>query len=618
MKKQYLLPVAISALCTPQVFASSDEETIQQPKQVVIASRYEQSQDEIIPSVTVIEREDILNLQANNIIDILSLQQGIDISRNGGAGSTTSIFMRGTNSNHTLVLIDGMRVGSAASGSFAWEHLPVSQIERIEIVRGTRVSYYGADAIGGVINIITRKQNGLYAKITAGSYGTENYNLAYGNSGDRFDYSLSLGYKSVDGFSATNENNVFAYNPDDDSYENKNINFNSSIKFESGKINLSYFDVDAGIDFDSAFNVGHSENREKVSRISWDGAFWGGWSSQIAFGKNINSIKTKAFSDEYNSDRLSFDFLLDKEMQNHHFGLGFTYREEDASYIQHLTDFLSYRESRKNKALFANWQGNFDRNILSVSGRYDDNNIYGSNSTFDFDWAFSITENTRLNVSAGTAFHAPDFNALFSPSGQVIVFSPVLNEYIFLFSFEGNPDLKPEESLNYELGISTKISQSQNFSVNSFYYEVDNLVDYMPPTYKPVNINNATIKGLEADYNLNLETVSLNINATIQDTQNDETGETLLRRPDNKFSVNLDKYFNHFSLGSSLRYASGREDFDATLASYTVWDLRAAYRFNDHWRLALKLENITDEDYQLANGYNTPGASGFLTLEWQQ
>lgn len=616
-KKQIIFFVAV-VLCALNAQAKEQKEIFRQETTVVTASRYQQNKDEVIPSVTVITRDDIENLQADDITEILSLQKGIDVARSGGPGSTTSIFMRGTNSNHSLVLINGVRAGSAASGSFAWEHLPVSQIERVEIVRGTRVSYYGADAIGGVINIITRNQSGTSASISTGSYGTENYNLAYGSTNDKMEYSLSFGYQNTDGFSATNENNSFAFNPDDDGYENTSISLNSSFNLNTGKLNLTYYDVYAGIDFDSFYDTGHSKNRERVSGLSWQGHVFNNWESEITIGNNKNSIKTKAFSDEYHSDRTSFDALLNKELNQQHYALGFTWRKEKASYRQNLAESLSYRETRINKAVFINWQGNFDNDTLSLSGRYDHNNIYGSNSSAGLDWSHSFSDNAHMNLSAGTAFHAPDFNSLFSPSGQAVVFSPELNDYVFLFSIEGNPNLKPEKAMNYQLGLFGQLTKTQSLSFNSFYYKVDNLIEYIAPTYKPVNISKATIKGIEIDYHINIKTLDINVNATVQDARNNATSTKLLRRPDEKMNLNLDKSFNKFSVGSSLRYSSAREDFDSYLSAYTVWDLRGSYNFNDNWTLSLKLENVTDQNYQLVNGYNTPGASGYITLQWLQ
>lgn len=616
MKNPYLLPILASITFSQSLYS---EEVYQQDKTVVTASRYEQSREDVIPSVTVIDRDEIDNLQSKDILDILSLQAGIDVARSGGFGSATSVFMRGTNSNHVLVLINGMQSGSTATGSFAWEHLPVSQIERIEIVRGTRVSYYGTDAIGGVINIITRKQQGTSIRMTGGSYDSQSYDLALGNSKDKFQYSLSLGYQESNGFSATNENNLYGYNPDDDGYKNKSINFGSTYTMDSGsQFSLKHFETRGDVDFDSSFNVGHSKNTEQVSRLVWQGELFSQWQSEIAIGRNKNTIDTKAFSDGYNTERRSVDLLANKQIENHKVGLGLSYKEEDARYIHHLVSPFNYAESRTNKAFFVNWLGNFEQNTLSMSARYDDNNTYGADTTANLDWAYLFNDKVRFNFSAGTAFHAPDMNALYSPSGQLIIYSPELDEFVNFYSFEGNPDLKPETSTHFEIGLKAKLSVHQNLAVNIFHYEIDNLFDYQGPTFKPVNILESRIKGLEINYGLNFQNWSLNANATIQDAENKDTGEALLRRPDEKLNISFDRYLNNFSIGSSLRYASQREDYGVTLQGYTVIDLRAAYRFNDNWKLAFRLENMTDEEYQLVNGYNTPGASGYVTLEWRK
>jgi vitamin B12 transporter len=618
MKKAQLLLFSTCIVFSNYTYADENNDVYQQERKVVTASRYEQSEIDVIPSITVIDREDILNLQANNILDLLSLQQGIDVARTGGAGSQTSVFMRGTNSNHTLVLIDGMRVGSSYTGSFTWENLPISQIESIEIVRGSRVSYYGSDAIGGVINIITRKQDKLYMRYTAGSFGTNNVDAGFGQSTENAQYSLVVGSHHTEGFSATNENNFFAFNPDDDAYENNSLGLNASYEFENSQLAFNYLESRANVDFDSFYNLGHSNASERVARLSLKAQLFNDWNSEVALGNNKNSLVTQAFSNDFNSNRYSLDWLVDKNFNAHHLGFGLSYRTEDSEFNHSLINQLNYDNSRNNAAAFANWTGTYNKNILSVSGRFDHNNVYGNNSTGNIDWAYQQSDKLRFNLSAGTAFHAPNLNELYSPAFQLIAFSPELNAFVNFFSFEGNSELEPEESINYEAGLKSQLTDRQNLSFNLFYYKIDNLIDFLGPTFKPNNVNQASIKGLEAAYNLQYDSFKLHINATVQDTNNDETDMPLLRRPDNKINISFDKFFNNFSIGSSVRYASKSPDFGVDLDSYIVIDLRAAYKINDHWKLSAKIENAADEDYQIVNGYNTPEASGYITLEWQQ
>lgn len=618
MKTVKILPFAAVMLFCVNTYAEENNEVYQQATTVVTASRYEQSEDDVIPSITIINREDILNLQAIDILDLLSLQQGIDVARNGGYGTATSVFMRGTNSNHTLVLIDGMRVASSFTGSFAWEHLPVSQIERIEIVRGTRVSFYGSDAIGGVINIITRKQDNLYVRYMTGSYDTHNFDVGYGNSTENSQYSIIVGSQKTDGYSATNENNANAFNPDDDGYENLSLNISAAYDFENSQISLNYLQSKGDVDFDSFFNVGKSDTTERVTKLTWKGTFSNDWKAEVAVGSNRNSLKTKVFSNRFDSDRTTVDFLLNKDFSKNHVGLGLSYRTEESEFNNFLIEPLNYIDNRDNLAAFANWRTTFNRNTFSFSGRFDHNDVYGNDTSAGLDWAFQLNDKIRFNLSAATAFHAPNLNELFSPQFQSLVFSPELGQFVNFFSFEGNPDLKPEESTNFEAGIKAKLSDNQTLSFNLFYYKIDNLIDFRPPNFKPININKSTIRGIEADYSFQHNNLKLNVNATVQDATNNQNDSALLRRPDNKLNVSIDKYFNKFSFGSSIRYASKNPDFGIKLDSYTVIDLRAAYSLNNHWRLAVKLENASDEKYQLINGFNTPRTAGYLTIEWQQ
>ena len=612
--KTIILLCAALILMSCSTYAQISEELYQQETTIVTASRYEQLQEDVIPSVTVIGRDDILNLQANSIFDVLSLQQGIDITRNGGIGATTGVFMRGTNSNHVLVLIDGMRVGSSFTGSFAWEHVPISQVERIEIIRGTRVSYYGSDAMGGVINIITRSQENLYARYTGGSFGTHNFDFGFGGSGDLSQYSIVLGSQKTDGYSATNENNVFSYDPDDDGYENQSVNLNYSNNTKNGVLKFNFIQSNA----DSDFDTGNSDSSERVARISWNNTLFNDWSSEISLGKNDNELETQIFSSNFHSSRKNFDWLLNKQMNNNHIAYGLTYRNEKADFNNPSVPVVSFSDNRNNLAMFGNLQSTHKSNMFSISGRYDNNSVYGNNFSSDVSWAKRLDQKNTINISAGTAFHAPSISELFSPNFQGIVVSPFTGENVFAFSFEGNPDLKPEESINYEAGFKTKFSNTQNFSINLFYYKIDNLIDFQGPTFKPININEATIKGLESAYTYQNNGLVASINATIQDAKNTLTGTPLLRRPDNKINFNVDKILNKFSLGSSIRYASKNPDFGTELDGYTVIDVRTAYRINTQWKIGLKFENVTDKEYQIIDGYNTPKSSGYITLEWQQ
>jgi len=611
MFKELLLPILATFTFSVEIQA---EEIFQQQKTIVTASRYEQAITDVIPSTTIIERADILNSQANSIMDVLSLQQGIDVARSGGKGSQTSIFMRGTNSNHTLVLINGMRVGSSFTGSFAWENLPVSQIERVEIVRGTRVSFYGSDAIGGVINIITRSDENKSLRYTLGSYDTHNFDYGLGHTSDSSSYNLVISSQKTDGFSATNENNLYGFNPDKDGSENQSINFNTSHQINDGQLNFNILKSESDTDFDT----GNTDTQELVARLSWKNTFSNGWGSELALGNNYNKIATKAFSSIFDSQRYSFDWLLNKQINNNHFSYGLVYRKEQAEFINPNATEVSFSNDRNNIAVFANWNGVFNKNVIASGFRYDENNVYGSNLTADLDWAFNFSEQARISFSIGSAFHAPSISELYSPNFQGFVISPISGESSFAFAIEGNSDLKPEESINYELGLKTNLADNHHLSFNLFYYKVDNLVDFQGFTFKPVNVNQATINGLEVEYKYSYENLSFNANATIQNANNDESDTPLLRRPDKKFNMSIDKFFNKASIGSSVRYASKNPDFGVALASYTIIDIRAAYKLNSHWKVSAKIENSLDKQYQIINGYNTPDLSGYLTIEWQQ
>ncbi|MBS0583004.1 MAG: TonB-dependent receptor, partial [Proteobacteria bacterium] len=226
MSQKSLLSLAIGAVLAGGLVhasAARAQEAQLQPTIEVTASRVAQTVDASLADVSIITRADIEKTNAPDLIEVLRLQAGVDVARLGGAGFQTSVFLRGTNSNHVLVLIDGVRVASANTGAFAFENLPLDAVERIEIVRGPRASYWGSDAVGGVIQIFTRKLDGAHLAASVGSYGSADGSVGYGMQGDTWGVSAQAGGRHVDGFSASNVlAGPYVYNPDDNPMQNHN------------------------------------------------------------------------------------------------------------------------------------------------------------------------------------------------------------------------------------------------------------------------------------------------------------------------------------------------------------------------------------------------------------
>jgi vitamin B12 transporter len=256
---------------------ADDEETYElKPDLVVTPSRTPEPLGDALASVSVITREDIELSVAQDLFELLRLQPGVDIVRSGGPGAQTSVFLRGSNSNHVLVLIDGVRVSSSNTGAYSWEQLPVNQVERIEIVRGPRGSIYGSDSIGGVIQVFTRSSPDPYTRLTGGSYGTVEFDGGLGYEGERTRLSVNAGYRDVDGFSAQNPDG-FSYHPDDDGFKSANLGINGALFAGYGSWHYSLL----ALDNESEFDQGESDARQLVTSLEFRGSFSSRWQYQI-------------------------------------------------------------------------------------------------------------------------------------------------------------------------------------------------------------------------------------------------------------------------------------------------------------------------------------------------
>lgn len=573
-----------------------------------------QTADETLASVSVITRKDIETLQTQEIVDLLRLQAGIDVARSGGPGANTSIFLRGTNSNSTLVLIDGVRASSSTSGGFAWQNLSTSDIERIEIVRGPRAALYGSDAIGGVIQIFTRKNRQLQLHAQAGSYNTQVIEAGIGG-GDKLKYSVNVSGKNTDGFSSTNEKNIFSYHPDDDGFKNRsitaNLGWNVSDKTElsiKGWNSLGTTEYDAGA-VPASYE---SENATLDIRLS--NQTKPNWKQTFSVGGALDDIEdTSSFSSQVTTDRFMADWQNDLTIGlNHIVTLGLSTVHEQVNNYDRINQTTVYNESTSNNALFAIWQNTYGINSLNLSARVDDYESFGTHSTGQIAWGIQPNKKSRLNASIGSAFKAPSLNELYHPG--------------FGGFYAGNPDLKPEESITAEIGAHYSADEQQSIGINIYRTMIDNLIAYTGgSTFNAENINEARIDGLELSYAFNTGPWILNANFTLQKAINDVSKSDLLRRPRQKFNVELRHLFGtKGDLGIAWSYVGARKDVDfstfpvtnITLDSYNLIDLTGGYLVSKGLRLEGRIENLLDEEYELAYTYNTPRRSFYAGIRY--
>ena len=617
-RKISLLAAAIGAATSTALLAQENDATAQVAALelnpvVVTSSRMTETANEALSAVSVIDRDDIDERQPQSALDLLKTEAGVDVTRNGGRGANTSVFVRGTESDHTLVLIDGMRVSSGTTGQFSWRSLSPSQIERMEIVRGPRASLYGSDAIGGVIQVFTRELDGPRVRVNAGSDGTRRVEVGYGG-GDEVRYGVNGGYEATDGFPAKEEG---AGIQEDHGYRSRNASGYVTVPLSedttvTGRIWANEGDVEYATGFTPAdFETGDQEIRNVSSRLTLEQDLTKGWAHELGVGfaedqlenfgarsDNVhNLIRTRRTTADWRHD------LNITEAQTVQFGADF--READVLSEDRVADTEQFDETLGNVGVYGLWRGVYPVADAEASVRYDDNRDFGDQTTWQLAGGVPLTPEFRLRASVGTAFKAPSANELFSPG--------------FGGFYAGNPDLDPEESRTAETGFRYQSSAGdERFGVNVFVTRIDDLIAYQGNNFSAVNVDEAEIQGAEFEYGRSLAALDLTLNATVQRAENRQTGERLIRRPDEKASLILGYDLDNVTrLTLEGKVASERPDRSATLPGYGVMNLAATRKVGSGVVLEARVENLTDKDYQLANTYNTQGLAGFVGVRWE-
>ncbi|MBS0590778.1 MAG: TonB-dependent receptor [Proteobacteria bacterium] len=611
MSQKSFLSLAISAALAGglvHVGAAQAQEAQLQPTIEVTASRVAQTVDASLADVSIITRADIEKTSAPDLIEVLRLQAGVDVARLGGAGFQTGVFLRGTNSNHVLVLIDGVRVASSNTGAFAWENLPLDAVERIEIVRGPRASYWGSDAVGGVIQIFTRKLDGAHLAASVGSYGSADGSLGYGMQTDSWGVSAQAGGRHVDGFSASNVlAGPYVYNPDDNPMQNHNQVAQGWYKLGTQTLSASALRSVGTQSFDNgAFGPGISHTLDQAVGVNLEGAITPDWQHRLALGTTRTNIDTPAFGSAYRSTREQLSWTNDFAIAaNQHLVAGFDSVHDRGRSLDTFGGATQYDKTRDNTGVFAGWRAQADALDGEVSGRYDHNSDFGGEFSGSIAGGYKLIDGLRLTASYGTAFSAPTLSQLYSPG--------------YGGYYAGNPLLDPERSRTGEIGVEWNADSANRLEAHAFTTRIRDLIDFSGGAkFQAININHAAIDGLELRHAWHAGAYSWTNTLTLQDARNDDTDTQLLRRPKQKFNSVFDAQLGEaFSAGAEFVYAGRADDFGGSrLGAYAIFNLRASYIVNPQWRIGARLENLGDKRYQLAYGYNTPGRSGYLTVSW--
>ncbi len=583
----------------------------------VTATRTPLSVESSVVPVQVVDREQIERSQAVSLLDLLRGRAGLDFANQGGTGKITSLFLRGTNSNQVLVLVDGVRVGSATSGMAALQDLPVDQIERIEIVRGPRSSLYGSEAIGGVVQVFTRNAGkGLQQNLslTAGSNRLRQASAGFSNRGERGWISAQGGYQKTDGINACNGSSLlfqgcYVEEPDRDGYRNTSINVRAgyaltdALSLEGHVLDASSFNEYDG----SVFGGNEAENRQQVygGKLAWKASDTFGLTAQV--GRNRDEADNyfadaggrtfaSAFDTRRDTASVQGDFLFAAGQQ---LSAGVDWQNDQ------VTSSTAYDVAdRDNTGVFVEYQGRFGAHSLQSSVRNDDNEQFGNHTTGSLGYGFAFGNGLRLTASAGTGFKAPTFNDLYYPG----------------FS---NPDLKPEESRSLNLGIA-QYADDWNWTFDAYETRVDQLIGY-DSNFNIVNVAEARIRGAELTGYLSLAGFDINAQASFTDPRDRTAGaatydKLLARRARSSGRIDVDRGFGPLRLGITAAGYGHRFDNAANtvrLAGYGTVDLRVEYAINDAWSLQARAANVFDRAYETIAWYNQPGREYQLTLRYR-
>lgn len=576
---------------------------------IVTANRLAQSADSSLLPVTVITRQDIEQSQAQSLEGLLRGQVGIDISNNGGQGKTSSVFLRGTNSDHVLVLVDGIKVGSATTGTAAFQDIPLALIDHIEIVRGPLSSLYGSEAIGGVIQIFTRKGSGPAKPsfaIGGGSYytrqGSASISGGYGKGGW---YSLGISGFDTQGFNACQGSltaGCYTIEPDRDGYRNISGRARLGWRFAGGtEAQMNALRTTGDNRYDGSTS-NESKTSQNIVGASLNVNILPFWLSKFQLGQSqdnsdnyLNGVFKSRFNTRRNSASWQNNFSLDARQT---LTAGIDWQSD---HIDSTTDYLV--SARDDTGIFAEYLSQLGAQSLQLSLREDHNQQFGSATTGNAAWGYRFSRHLRMSIAYGTAFKAPSFNELYYPGF-------------------GNANLQPERSRSLDIGLSSH-TRSQQWSIHAYETRVKDMIGY-DASYTPANINSARIRGIEAVIGKQFKHWAIHANLSLLRPINEATGanngKLLSRRAEQMFSLSIDHRQGQWSVGGSLRGEGRRYDDLANtqvLEGYATLDLRSEYRFDKRWHLQGRIANVFDKAYQTAYLYNQPGRGVYLTLRYQ-
>lgn len=573
---------------------------------VVTATRQAQRASDVLFDTTVIETEEIRNAGPTATLnDLLARQPGVEINMKGGVGTDSAIFLRGSNNAHALVLVDGIRLGSVTTGYPAWGFIPLEQVDRIEIVRGSCSSLYGSDAIGGVIQIFTKRGDGPFSpffEAGAGSWNSKSLAAGFSGAQNGWRYSLQASRRESDSYSAIRDPKNASYNPDKDGYAINSSSGNLSYSPAKGhEIGLGYLQSEGWNRYDGWPKTSDHKQSERIfgTNIYTRNQLTSAWTSTLKLGMSTDS--SRQYENHVPGSRIRSD-QTQLQWQNDivlPVGIALLAAERVE---QEVSGSPNYAEKeRAINSYLAGWTGKLGSHRLQANVRRDNNSQFGNHTTGSLAYGYQFTADWRASVSYGSAFKAPTFNDLYWPAS-------------------GNPNLRPEKSENREASIHY---ETENHHASLTYYdnEVRDLIEWAPSggLWKPNNVAEARLRGLTLAYVGRWSGFRLNGSIDLQKPEDVER-ETLLRYRARRIAkLGITRDFGNFSIGTEALASSERYNDTANkdvLPGYGLINLMASYRVAREWTVFARANNVLDKDYELVGDYATPQRNFFVGIRY--
>jgi vitamin B12 transporter len=627
--------IGLTALTTPDALAQpTPMDPTPVPKLatiVVTPTRAPEPLSQTLGDNSVISRETLETLPNGTLSEALARAHSIESVNLGGPQTVSTINIRGTNSNQSLILIDGVRVNNATNGLPPLNAIPLNSIERIEIVRGTSSSLYGADAIGGVVNIITRSETdrpfSAYANAGIGTYATAQYDAGFSGAKDGWSYSLFGGYGQSGGFNATTSSNYYQ-NPDSDSYYRSNLGGSLGYTWKPGqtlsfqtyqsKVNGSY---DMGAPFFGDRGIQTLSNNILTSR----NVISSFWTSTLRASLSTDTYKTvnvDASQNFYNTPDGKQFFKTNQSQYVWQNDLTFSPtqivslaferldQQVDGSLVDNISPgVVNYQQtSRFTNSLLAIYRGTWGPQSVQASVRNDDSSQFGNVTTGSLSYGLALTPRWKASIGANTGFRAPNFNELYWPVTP---------------TFLGNPTLKPERSQNIEAGLNYTTDNTQ-LGLTLYRNNIDNLILNEPTipgnvfsAYTPMNIDQALITGITLTGSQKIGRNTL-VKGSFDwsNPRNATTGELLPQRAQRVFKMAVDQSLGRARLSGEFFVTSQRQDAltSDTLGGYSLMNIVGSYPLTENTEVQVRWNNVFAKQYTLVQGYATPGSNVFVNL----